>query len=765
MIKKAYIFLFICIVFANSGCADKSVQNEDIQYSHEQLQAVVDEYLEDKTNVLGTIVKIDIHGKESYEAASGYFDSSRTIPVKPNTNFIIGSITKVFTAVLVHQLVEKGHIQLQSPLINYLPPDWSAILKNIEYGNEITVEQALSHRSGIGDMTESEAFMKSLFFDNTKKWNSIDIMKMVQQKKEVKFKPGENFDYCNTNYILLGALIENVSGTSYRESLQKNILARIGLNNTFLVEETFGSHNDTIAHGYSRIDDKLYDGHEIRVEWTLATGGIVSNADDLIKFYRALVSGTLFDSKETYKKMCQLVGHNESYGQGLEMKNDPEIGLYYGHSGNLLNTRTILAYFPEQQMTISICHTYDGFSMLRPESLMKSVVQSMMGYELTEDTEIEFIGTDILADTSNVIENDDMPINGDWYFDLKEEWSLSRVGTHSITLPGNLHMGDNEELCMLLRGSAKIVVLDSDGNLLYSFGGHGDGPQFEYALDFYVTSDNIHVLDMGRTGDKIKTYDKNGNHVKTYKVEAGVSPRIFVNADHYLGLRSGSNILNRPKYELLELISLKQKNGTVLAKIVAEEKIILSSILPMGRYILLEDDIEIFPRLIIHFDKNMLYLGRSDKYLIKKIDLSGKEQLAFSIKGREREALPPNFGVDRANQTRVGRDQKMPEEMKEKFVAQFPDRHTYYTKITTDEEGLIYVFVPDIMDLGKQEIDIFSPEGKYLYHAVIVLPDGLEKIKPFVFKGEHLFALVKSEEGVQKLVKYNIRRPEYLKTK
>ena len=103
--------------------------------------------------------------------------------------------------------------------------------------------------------------------------------------------------------------------------------------------------------------------------------------------------------------------------------------------------------------------------------------------------------------------------------------------------------------------------------------------------------------------------------------------------------------------------------------------------------------------------------------------------------------------------------------MKEKFVAQFPDRHTYYTKITTDEEGLIYVFVPDIMDLGKQEIDIFSPEGKYLYHAVIVLPDGLEKIKPFVFKGEHLFALVKSEEGVQKLVKYNIRRPEYLKTK
>jgi hypothetical protein len=572
--------------------------------------------------------------------------------------------------------------------------------------------------------------------------------------------PGESFEYCNTNYVLLGGLIENVSGKTYSESLKENILDRAGLDNTFVVEETFGSHYETIAHGYSKIDGKSYDGHEARVAWTRATGGIVSNTDNLITFYRALSSGRLFSDKGTYERMCQLVGHNESYGMGLEVIEDPDIGLHYGHRGSLLQTRALLMHFPEQQITISICHTYEDFSLSGPELLMKVVVQKVMGHDPAQSADVEFEGPDILADTTDVIVNEDMPSIGDWDFELKEEWSLSRLGHHALARPVDLSMGDEGEMYLLDRGAAKILVVDHDGNLLRSFGGHGDGPRFEYAVHLYVAADRIHVLDMGRTGDRIKTYDKGGRHLKTSKVEEGVSPRLFVGNDRYVAVRSGSNVLNRPENELLELVSLEDEEGIVLAKFDAEDKLILKTILPLGRYILLQNDVDIFPRLIIHFAEDELYLGRSDRYLIKKVDLAGKVQMAFSIEGRNRRPLPPGYVEDRARETRVGRGKEMPADMREEFVSRFPDRHTLYTDITTDEKGLIYLFVPDITAPGRQEIDIFSPDGEYLYHAVLELADGLEKSE-FVFAGQHLYVLVRSEAGERKLAKYRISRPGY----
>jgi hypothetical protein len=98
-------------------------------------------------------------------------------------------------------------------------------------------------------------------------------------------------------------------------------------------------------------------------------------------------------------------------------------------------------------------------------------------------------------------------------------------------------------------------------------------------------------------------------------------------------------------------------------------------------------------------------------------------------------------------------------ETRQQFIAGFPERQTFYTKITTDEQGLIYAFVPDITDFGKQEIDIFSPDGSYLYHATLELPGGLERIRPLEFKGGHLYALARNEEGSTWLIKYEIRRP------
>jgi len=758
MSARILVSLFTAIPLLCSACAIAPVPEGDAPYSSERLAAAVDDCLKDETKILGTIVRVELPGAVSYEAAGGFTDLSRTTPLEPDTRFAIGSVTKLFTAVLVHQLMEKGQVRLDHPVIEYLPPDWSAILREMEHGDEITVEQALSHRTGITDVTDSESFKQSAYLDPAATWKPLDILRMVQQEKQVAFRPGENFGYSNTNYILLGKMIEQVSGLSYRQLLQKNVLDRIGLRRTFLVGETFGPFEETVARGYSAIGDGIHDGIGTHVEWAHAAGGIISTAGDLITFYRALASGDLFDEDGSYQRMCRLVGHNESYGLGLEITDDPDIGLYYGHRGNFMGTRTILAHFPADRMTLVVAHTYQGFSLTHPVDLMKRIVHGIRGDAPAVQADAEPEGPEILSDTSLLVSSEDAPAMGPWEFAPEEEWGLDRLGEYPLDMVGDIHVDDDGTLFLLDRGSATVIVLDPDGNVLRSFGGHGDGPRLENPRDLFLTPGYVHVLDIGRSRDRIKSYDKSGNYVETSDLEQGVSPRLFIDDDRYLAVRTGPDVLKRPTHELLEILSLKGKTGPVLAKLPADDKLVLETMAPMGRLILLEDDVNLFPRLIVHLDGDMLYLGRSDRYLVKKIDLGGGEQLAFSNVGRKREMLPRDYAASLAERTKVA-GKELTGETKERFLAGIPERQVFFTKIAADENGLIYVFTPDITDTGTQGLDIFSQEGRYLYHASVVLPGGAKRIRPLEFEGGRLYALVRSEQGTTRLIKYGIRPP------
>ncbi len=759
------IFLILNIAIAllsHFGCRNSRNPDQKIQYSSTQLQDVVDHFLDNRNDVLGTIARVDIQNNGSYVAARGYFDRSRQTSIKANDSFIIGSITKVFTAVLVLQLVEKEKVKLEAPLISYLPDDWAAVLGKIEYGEDITVEHALGHRSGIDDVTGNQEFWLDLLADSTGKWTALEMLRQVREKGKAQFAPGKGFDYCNTNYLLLGAVIQSVSGQSYRISLQNKIFERIGLNNTFLSEGTFGSGKGGIAHGYYSFDDRYYDGQDFSAEWALPEGGIISTAGDLIKFYKSLKSGLLFDSKDTYGQMIQLVGNNESYGLGLEVVHDPELGLYYFHGGNFCNTRAILAYFPENDITIAVCQTFDGGrSRTQPSDLMKSIIRDIAKLEPDADYEEESgnVGPFILDSLSNVIENEDVPLRGVWDFKLKEVWSFGGTDSYSLVMPGNLVVDDEGHIYLLARESGEISILNPDGQKLFSFGGSGDGPLFQYASELFVTSDNINVLDLRDKGTKLKTFDIEGNFLRQLDLDKSIYPRIIIDDDRYIAIRSQFSPEKRPDNERLELLSLNGNEDFLLTMFTAEEKLIASADVALGRCHIMFDDIEIFPSLIAHLDKNRLLLGRSDRYLIKKVDLSGKEELTFAIIGRQRKPLPPNYGENQIAKRGVMCGQEMPIEIKKQLVEVYPDQQVFFTQITTDEKGLIYVFVPDVIHMEKQEVDIFSPGGEYLYKAVIELPDGDKRIKPFLIKNGYLCALIKNEEGDKEIKKYEINMP------
>lgn len=360
---------------------DKSIA-ASLNMTQGELQKIVNEYASDKKGVLGTIVQIDIPDKKPLKAVYGYFDLTKKRPIRSEDKFIIASITKTFTATLVLQLVEMGKFELDGRLIDYLPPDWAAVLSQVKYGKDITVEHVLCHRSGIYNVLARETFIELVIPDPSRRWASLEIIKMIPEMGEPDFKPGESFKYSNINYLLLAGLIEHVAGKPYIKSLQDNILSRIELENTFHSEGPFGSNRADVAHGYQNIDGKIYDGQEFDSSWAIAAGAMISTTDDLINYMKALTSGRLFKYKKTFNRMIHGMGEKGIYGLGIEAVEESPFGPYYGHRGTFANSSSVIRYFPEHGITICTCQTFDGTSKrLKTDELLQVVMGKLLGIE------------------------------------------------------------------------------------------------------------------------------------------------------------------------------------------------------------------------------------------------------------------------------------------------------------------------------------------------------------------------------------------------
>jgi D-alanyl-D-alanine carboxypeptidase len=359
----------ISIVCACSRSSQNDPQN--------QLQAIVDEFVEDQQEILGIMAQLDIAGQGSYRAASGYANLFRNTAVQPGDKFLIGSISKMFTAVLVHQLIEEGAVEMDDHIIDHLPADWADVLANIEYGNEITVGHALSHRSGIYDTPSSNEFFSQMIENTSQKIKPLYMLELARNKFDPYFKPGTSFSYSSLNYLLLGRLIENVTQKPYETVLREKIIDEIGLTNTFLSQGRFGSGRQGIAHGYINIGGRAYDGQEFDSGWAWAAGGIISNNEDLIRFINELASGRLFRSNAAFSEMRALPEGNREYGFGLVVLRDIAAGEYYGHIGFFGGTSSMVCHFPGKNCSISVCINFDGNrTPLRAIDLVDSIVRT-----------------------------------------------------------------------------------------------------------------------------------------------------------------------------------------------------------------------------------------------------------------------------------------------------------------------------------------------------------------------------------------------------
>lgn len=289
----------------------------------------------------GILAKTSNNGKTSSYTA-GVADLSTKKSIKSEYRFRIGSVTKTFTATTVLQLVGENRIQLDDPIEKWLP---GLIQGNGYDGNQITIRQLLNHTSGIAEYLKS----KDADIMNSKKTYTAEEIVKIGLSLPPDFSPGKGWLYSNTGYVILGMLIEKITGNSYAEEIEKRIIEPLDLSNTFLPGNSPVIPGKNHARGYMKIDEtsELKDMTYYNPSLANSAGDMISNADDLNKFFSFLLGGKLLKEREL-KEMLTTVpiegkGVGDGYGLGIYETKLPNGVSVWGHGGQFLDLQLLLA--------------------------------------------------------------------------------------------------------------------------------------------------------------------------------------------------------------------------------------------------------------------------------------------------------------------------------------------------------------------------------------------------------------------------------------
>ncbi len=284
-----------------------------------------------------------------WEGAAGLADLGREIPMQTCHHTRIGSVTKTFVAATILRLVERGQLQLDAPLTDYLPEQRGRI-PNAE---RITLRQLLSHTSGVDNFLDV-ALVVELFNRPSRAWTLRECYERAVGEDAV-FAPGEDWSYSNTNYLLLGWIIEAVTGEPHEEVMREEFFEPLDLRATTYEADRFEFPG--IARGYFDLfgTHTLVDSTETYANNCVGPdGGMASSARDVLVFYDHLFAQQDLLEPESLSAMLPFFATGErdfpEYGLGIESWGEGE-RFGYGHGGQEFGYRTFAYYFPEQDVT------------------------------------------------------------------------------------------------------------------------------------------------------------------------------------------------------------------------------------------------------------------------------------------------------------------------------------------------------------------------------------------------------------------------------
>ena len=288
--------------------------------------------LESNNKFMGSVA-VSQNGTLLYTKAIGYTDVEKGTKSNADSKFRIGSISKMFTSVLILKAAEENKISLNQTIDKYFPA--------IKNANKITITNLLSHRSGIHNLTSDETYLTW----NTKSKTRQELVDIIT-KGGSDFEPDSKSSYSNSNFILLTVILEKMYNKPYAKLLEAKIIQPLGLKNTF-----FGGTIDTKkneANSYN-FENKWNKETETDMSIPLGAGAVVSTPSDLIKFSEALFNGKLI-SAQSLEQMKTL---RDKYGLGLYTKPFLE-KTGFGHSGSIDGFKSFLTCFPNDKITVAI---------------------------------------------------------------------------------------------------------------------------------------------------------------------------------------------------------------------------------------------------------------------------------------------------------------------------------------------------------------------------------------------------------------------------
>ncbi|MGH1141593.1 serine hydrolase domain-containing protein [Bacillus pseudomycoides] len=280
----------------------------------------------------GILAKTSEGGK-TWGYAAGVANLSTKKPMKTDFRFRIGSVTKTFTATVVLQLAGENRLNLNDSIEKWLP---GVIQGNGYDGNQITIRQILNHTSGIAEYLRS----KDADMMNTKKTYTAEELVKIGLSLPPDFAPGKGWSYSDTGYVLLGILIEKVTGNSYAEEIENRIIEPLELSNTFLPGNSSVIPGTNHARGYVQPDgaSELKDVTYYNPSIASSAGDMISTADDLNKFFSYLLSGKLLKEQQL-KQMLTTVPTGSAeisgYGLGIYETKLPNGVSIWGHTGSI----------------------------------------------------------------------------------------------------------------------------------------------------------------------------------------------------------------------------------------------------------------------------------------------------------------------------------------------------------------------------------------------------------------------------------------------
>jgi D-alanyl-D-alanine carboxypeptidase len=353
----------------------KDIHEDDALLSIEEavtrLDKIFDELEEKK--IFSGVVGITKNDGFIFRRSLGEADMRYHIPNNVDTKFNLGSMNKIFTAVAILQLYEQKKLDLLDMVAEFLP--------DFPNGDKISIHHLLLHTSGLG------SFWNQKFEQRFKSIRSIDDYMDLFIGESLLFQPGERFEYSNAGFIVLGKIIEVITGKSYDEYVQQHIYDVAGMQNTYCYEIDRIVPN--LAMGYTHdpdIDrfclDQYINNFLIMPVKGSSAGGGYSTVDDLVSFAKALKRGDLISERslEMMQEPSITKGieplRSEGYGYGCQTGITGK-HKFYGHGGGAPGIATMLMIFPDIDVVVAILTNWDPVYEIFAEQQILNIVTRM----------------------------------------------------------------------------------------------------------------------------------------------------------------------------------------------------------------------------------------------------------------------------------------------------------------------------------------------------------------------------------------------------